>query len=103
MRTRTLGLAVRPSFAALVAEARRQIGREPQHHEPLAEWFRQTAYRVRLQETTAAKLAILKPHLFSPLNWQTWPISDRWFFLYYPASPFLWMWRRARRSRDAGG
>lgn len=84
--------------AALVAEARRQIAREPAADEPAAEWLRQAFYRVRLKKGARAKFATMTPHLFSPLNWRTLPLPDRWFFLYYFATPFLWIWRRARRN-----
>lgn len=93
----------RATIAALAAEARRQIAREPQRDEPVGEWFRQTAYRLRLPRSARARLAVIAPHLFSPLNWQTWPLPDRCFLLYYPASPLLWLWRRLGRSRAARG
>jgi hypothetical protein len=83
---------------ALVAEARRQIARDVAQGESTVEWFRQAHYRVRLQQGARAKFAMLAPHLFSPLNWQTWPLADRWFFLYYILSPFLWLSRRFRRQ-----
>ena len=82
---------------ALVAEARRQIARPVAADEGVIEWARQLAYRVRLQATARGKFATMAPHLFSPESWRAWPLPDRWFFLYYFATPFLWVWRRARR------
>lgn len=87
-----------PHITALVAEARRQIAREPAPDEPLGEWLRQTRYRVSLHRGSRAKLAVMRPHLFSPKNWQTLPLPDRWFFLYPPLSPILWLARRFRRG-----
>lgn len=86
-----------PKTRRLVREARRLIRREARPHEDVPEWLRQIVYRVRLQSTTQGKLAMLTPHLFSPEGWRTWRLPDRWFFLYYFATPFLWAWRRARR------
>lgn len=84
------------TIAALVAEARRQIGREPREHEAAGEWLRQLHYRVHLSRRLAHKWATLTPHIVTPESWRTWPLPDRWFFLYYAAGPFLWVWRRLR-------
>ncbi len=62
--------------------------------ETTREWLSRLAYRVRLQRTWRAKYAVLVPHLFSPESWRMWRLPDRWFFLYYPATPLLWLWRR---------
>jgi hypothetical protein len=88
--------AERRAIDALCAEARRQIIRAAQQHEGLGEWMRQLVYRVRLQKGARRKFRVLAPHLFSPESWRTWSLPDRWFFLYYPATPFLWIWRRLR-------
>lgn len=82
----------------LAAEARRQIARRPTANEPVAEWARQTCYRVRLQKGLQAKFDMLLPHLNSPLNWQTLPLPDRWFFLYPALTPVLWIWRCGQRA-----
>lgn len=87
----------RPRVAALAAEACRQIARTTDR-ETVVEWFRQATYRVRLQEGLRRKLAAAAPHLSSPLNWRTWPLPDRWFFLYRFASPILWLCRRISRT-----
>lgn len=87
-----------PMVAALVNEALRQIVRTPTPHEPAGEWLRQTVYRANLARGVRRKFSALLPHLFSPLSWQTLPLPDRWFFLYYPATPILWLWRRLRRA-----
>lgn len=89
-------------LAALVAEARRQLTRTPPPHEAFGEWARQLHYRTRLVRSGRAKLAVLAPHLFTPSNWAVWRLPDRWFFLYYPATPFLWLWRYLRRRRPDG-
>lgn len=87
------------AIAALARESCRQIARTPAEDEPFGEWLRQTVYRVRLQKSVRAKFAMMAPHLFSPLNWHTLPLPDRWFFLYPALSPFLAAWRRLRRPR----
>jgi len=84
--------------ATLCAEASRQIAREPQEHERVGEWARQLGYRLRLQKSVAQKFSVLAPHFFTPESWRTWPLPDRWFFLYYFLTPFLWFWRRLRRT-----
>lgn len=84
--------------AALAAEAVRQMTRPIETHESTAEWFRQARYRARVPDTRRAQLAMLAPHLSSPLNWRTLPLPDRLFFLYTPLSPLLWLWRAARRG-----
>jgi hypothetical protein len=81
----------------LATDARTIINAEPSELDSLRGWLRQLAYRIRLQKGFAAKVAMATPHLFSPLTWRMWPLPDRWFFLYYPATPFLWLWRRLRR------
>jgi hypothetical protein len=83
----------------LCAEARRQLARSPQRDESLREWTRQLLYRLRLAEGARAKRAVLAPHVFTPQNWAVWRLPDRWFWLYYPAAPFLWLWRYLRRNR----
>lgn len=88
----------RANTFALCAEARRQITRDAAQHEDVGEWARQLSYRARLQKTARAKFFVLAPHLFSPESWRILPLPDRWFFLYYFATPFLWLWRRMRRS-----
>ncbi|MEY2882130.1 MAG: hypothetical protein RLZZ15_4510 [Verrucomicrobiota bacterium] len=84
--------------AALTAEARRQLSRDLAGKSGVREWARESLYRVRLQKGLRAKYAMLSPHLFSPLSWRTLPLPDRWFFLYYPLTPFLWLWRRFGRT-----
>lgn len=91
-------LAAAPAAPALLAEARRQIVRTPRPNETVREWARQLGYRLRLAPGIAAKWRVLAPHVFTPINWQVWRLPDRWFWLYYPATPFLWLWRYVRRS-----
>lgn len=83
--------------AGLAADARWTATADQCELDSFRGWVRQLLYRVRLQKRLRGKLAVLTPHLFSPLNWGMWPLSDRWFFLYYFATPFLWLRRRARR------
>jgi hypothetical protein len=91
------GPSERAVVASLVREAMRQIGRKPSGDEYSADWFRQAWYRTRLARFPRAKFSVLAPHLLSPEGWRMWPLPDRWFFLYYFATPFLWLWRRIRR------
>lgn len=91
--------------SALSRESHRQMLRRPVADEPMIEWLRQLCYRVRLQRGWRAKFAVLSPHLFSPLSWQTLPLPDRWYFLYHFATPLLWLWRRLgpQRAPDRHG
>ncbi|MBI5425869.1 MAG: nucleotidyltransferase family protein [Opitutae bacterium] len=84
--------------ASLLAEARRQLGRAPVANETALEWARQLHYRTGLARGLTTKWRVLAPHVFSPASWQMWQLPDRWFWLYYPATPFLWLWRYVRRS-----
>jgi len=83
----------------LLADARTFMVAPPEELDSVRGWQQQLFYRMRLEKSFAGKLAVAKPHLFSPLSWRTWPLPDRWFFVYYLATPFLWLWRRARRRK----
>lgn len=87
----------RRSVRRIVHEAQRQLARR-NDRETTLEWFRQAAYRMHIQEGAKAKFAAAAPHLSSPLNWQTCPLPDRWFWVYNFASPVLWAYRRVRRT-----
>ena len=87
----------RRAAAPLVRECLRLIARTPAEHETTGEWARQLRYRVRLQQSWRGKWNVLAPHLLTPESWRTWPLPDRWFFVYYIAAPFLWLIRRSRR------
>lgn len=89
--------AERARVTALVAEAWRQIMREPLAHEGIREWARQLRYRVRLQQTLRRRWAVLTPHIHSPESWRALPLPDRWFFLYPLVTPWLWLRRRKPR------
>lgn len=88
----------RARVEALVAEAWRQIAREPLEHETVGEWARQLRYRIRLQQTWRRRWAMLTPHLYSPESWRALPLPDRWFFLYPLVTPWLWLRRRKARA-----
>ncbi len=83
--------------ARLKADAHWMIAAELDELNAFRGWLRQLCYRTRLEPRLRAKFAVLEPHLFSPATWGMWPLPDRWFFLYYFATPFFWLWRRARR------
>ncbi|MFM8469217.1 MAG: nucleotidyltransferase family protein, partial [Limisphaerales bacterium] len=80
----------------LLAEARRRISQPEVRPIGLGPVFRDTLYAFRLQETWRGRASLVQPRLLSPQNWKLWPLPDRWFWLYYPASPVLWAWRRLR-------
>lgn len=83
-------------MARLTADARWMITAELSELNAFRGWLRQLLYRIRLQRRIRAKFAVLQPHLFSPATWGMCPLPDRWFFLYYFATPLFWLWRRAR-------
>ena len=58
----------------------------------------QTGYQLQLRPSWPAKINVLLPRLTPPTNWKTLRLPDRWFNLYYPAAPFLWLIRRLRRD-----
>ena len=90
-------------LAALVGHAKREIANPTPERVPTAVWVRRTAYRTRLQRTLREKYRVLAPHLFSPQTWRSLRLPDRWFFVYWLATPFLWLGRRWRLDRaDAG-
>lgn len=88
----------RARVRALVAEAGRQIAREPLAQEGVREWSRQLRYRVSLQQTVRRRWAVLAPHVHSPESWRALPLPDRWFFLYPLLTPWLWLRRRTPRT-----
>lgn len=85
----------------LVAEALRRISRPDTQQRSTGDVFRDTLYSFRLQETWRGKLSLVQPRLLSPQNWKLWRLPDRWFWLYYPASPALWVWRRLRGGNSS--
>jgi hypothetical protein len=90
-------LQTAPADPALVAEAQRQILRDPRPNESAFEWARQLHYRTQLHPGAGGKWRTIAPHLLTPNNWPLWRLPDRWFWLYYPATPFLWLWRYLHR------
>ncbi len=81
----------------LVHSALRRMNRAEADQPGLRELLRQTRYQLRLRRAWSAKAAVLRPRLMSPANWKMLRLPDRWFALYYPAAPLLWLRRRMRR------
>ncbi len=82
----------------LVHSALRRMSRAEADQPGLRELLRQTRYQLRLRRAWSAKAAVLRPRLMSPANWKMLRLPDRWFALYYPAAPLLWLRRRMRRG-----
>ncbi len=61
-------------------------------------WLGEITHQVRLRRRPRAKLQVLAAIVFSPDGWDMWQLPDRWFFLHYFATPFLWLVRRVRRG-----
>ncbi|GAB5560617.1 MAG: hypothetical protein SynsKO_22640 [Synoicihabitans sp.] len=87
------------TIASLQTQAIRQMACDSPELTGTGEWLRQLRYRTNLEPGHHGISAALKPHVWSPLNWQTLPLSDRWFFLYPVLSPFLWFYRVVTRSK----
>ena len=81
----------------LVHSALRRMSRAEAAQSGLRELLRQTRYQLRLRRVWSEKAAVLRPRLMSPANWKMVPLPDRWFALYYPLAPLLWLRRRMRR------
>jgi hypothetical protein len=106
LASQLLGIAVpaalRPTraeertVARLAAEACRQIMLTPAEEHGTAEWFRQLAYRLRLQRGSRRRLTVLRPHLVSLSSWKMVRLPDACFPLYHVLTPFLWAWRKLR-------
>lgn len=80
---------------SLVVTARRRLateGRASSWRATMAD----TAYQLRLQDDWRGRFSLVQPRLLSPQNWKWYPLPDRWFWLYYPAAPLLWVWRQLR-------
>lgn len=82
--------------AWLADEARRRLALSKSQPSTAKELFRRTWYAVRLPDALTLQAGLLQPRLLSPVNWKVLPLPDRWFWLYYPAAPLLWFWRRMR-------
>lgn len=104
LAARLLNVALPPELAARLATARAlpglvedalaRMGREPSGKPGISATLRDTAYQFRLQESARGRLALVQPRLLSAENWKQFPLPERWFWLYYPAAPFLWARRR---------
>lgn len=80
---------------SLIVTARRRMtsgGQASSWRDILAD----TAYQFRLQDNWRGRFSLVQPRLLSPQNWKWYPLPDRWFWVYYPAAPLLWVWRRLR-------
>ena len=80
----------------LVGEALRRMAKDRANEPGVGATLRDTAYQFRLQEGWRGRLGLVQPRLLSPENWKLFPLPDALFWLYYPAAPFLWAWRRCR-------
>lgn len=85
----------------LVAVAKRRMSRPSSSQD--GDLLQNALYLVRLQEGWISRLRLVRRWLLSPSNWREFPLPDRWFWLYYPAGPLLWVWRRFRKRGQAGG
>jgi hypothetical protein len=88
-------------LGGLAAEARRRM--TTMSHRPSVglALFQDSAYLFRLQGSWRARFPLVRRALSSPQNWKEFPLADKWFWLYYPASPLLWAWRRLRLRSPA--
>jgi hypothetical protein len=91
--------AAEREIAWLAREACRQMNVTAAQERRLGEWLRQLRYRVRLQRGWRARAVVLRPHVHSLASWKTLRLPDRWFWLYLPLTPVLWLWRRRRSAR----
>lgn len=96
-------LKLRNDVRRLVAKATRRMSRLSVREDVKQDLLRNTVYLVQLQESWRARFQLVRRWLSSPQNWKEFPLPDRWFWLYYPASPLLWAWRRFTRHRQGDG
>jgi hypothetical protein len=89
-------MAGAPRVRWLVSEARRRMVLPQSQPGGAEELFRRTWYALRLPDELPLRAGLWEPRLLSPVNWKVLPLPDRWFWLYYPAAPLLWAWRRLR-------
>ncbi|MEN9575091.1 MAG: hypothetical protein RL514_2946 [Verrucomicrobiota bacterium] len=82
------------SVEGLLGEAGRRMAKARANEPSVGATLRDTVYQFRLQESWRGRLALVQPRLLSPENWKLFPLPDALFWLYYPAAPFLWAWRR---------
>ena len=78
-----------------IADAYWQMGMTPQERNVGASHFRLGAYARRLMPDWEIQRREVSKRWISPDNWRIWPLSDRWFALYYVVWPGLWLWRQA--------
>lgn len=65
-----------------------------------ASHYRKSQYARRLTPDAGRQWRELSKRWINPENWEQWPLSDRWFALYYMVWPGLWIWRQvAKRLR----
>ena len=93
----------RHDVRALTTEAMRRMRQPSMPQASMPDLMRDTAYLFRLRETWRERWRFVRRRLSSPQNWIEFPLPDRWFWLYYPASPFLWAGRQLRNRRRAPG
>ena len=96
------GLPAPPQTAVLprlVSDALRHMELTPDEIKTgTAHWW-MTGYAWRLQSSWRVRLRALLPRVVNPADWQTLPLPDRWFTLYYVLWPFLWAKRRFNTAR----
>lgn len=87
-------LAREHSMDGLVGESLRRMAKARAIESGVGSTLRDTVYQFRLQESWRGRLGLVRPRLLSPENWKLLPLPEKLFWLYYPAAPFMWAWRR---------
>ncbi len=87
-----------PVLAQLVDDACRHMELTPDEIKTGAAHWWMAGYAWRLQPSWRVRLRALRPRVVNPADWQTLPLPDRWFALYYVLWPVLWVRRRLRAA-----
>lgn len=82
-----------PVITRLVDDACRHIELTPEEIKTGAAHGWMAAYAWRLQPSWRVRVRLLRPRVVNPADWQTLPLPDRWFALYYALWPLLWVKR----------
>lgn len=78
----------------LQAEAERLMFSDETARASANEFLRNICYELRLWPRWRHKAAVLRRHLMSPSSWESLPLAEPWFSIYYAAAPVLWLRRR---------